>query len=237
MNGAATFSGSRASTSDLHRSMTPRRTASCPAVPERLARDTGARAVCISDGGITGPAFHDHVRRSRRPVLNCPKAQTTPSPPDPVARPVVGPKVYRTWSLVWRRSEARAAVLSTVEALTDGVRRPRPERPGRVAARRRPARAVTRLQRTGADRPSRNTSKDHRGTAVRCTSPPVRQPDPTAEPRAPKAGWRSRPPLAHWARAQSALTPTGSAPVNRTRSLQVVRKTVCASPAPAQTYG
>ncbi|MEU3410298.1 LysR family transcriptional regulator [Streptomyces sp. NPDC006658] len=88
---------------------------------ERLARDTGARAVRVSDGGITGPAFFDHVRRSRRPVLNCPKAQSEPLPPDLVARPVTGPKVYWTWSLVWRRGEERAAVLSTVKALTDQV--------------------------------------------------------------------------------------------------------------------
>ncbi len=47
----------------------------------QLARDTGARAVRISDGGITGPAFFDHVRRSRRPILNAPKGQTAPLPP------------------------------------------------------------------------------------------------------------------------------------------------------------
>ncbi|MGW1168442.1 LysR family transcriptional regulator [Streptomyces sp. NPDC001153] len=91
------------------------------AFAEQLARDTGARAAHISDGGITGPAFFDHVRRSRRPILNSPKAQTTPLPPELVAHPVVEPKVYWTWSLVWRRSEVRAAVLNTVDALTDGV--------------------------------------------------------------------------------------------------------------------
>ncbi|MFI2206676.1 LysR family transcriptional regulator [Streptomyces sp. NPDC020192] len=91
------------------------------AYAEQLARDTGARAARISDGGITGPAFFDHVRRSRRPILNSPKAQTTPLPPELVARPVVEPKVYWTWSLVWRRSERRPAVLNTVDALTDGL--------------------------------------------------------------------------------------------------------------------
>jgi DNA-binding transcriptional LysR family regulator len=88
---------------------------------EQLTGDIGARAAHISDGGITGPAFFDHVRRSRRPILNSPKGQTTPLPPDLVARPVVEPKVYWTWSLVWRRSEVRPAVLNAVEALTDGV--------------------------------------------------------------------------------------------------------------------
>src|ERR1700683_1345885 len=34
----------------------------------QLARDTGARVVRISDGGITGPAFFDHGRRRRSPT-------------------------------------------------------------------------------------------------------------------------------------------------------------------------
>ncbi|SPL96432.1 putative lysR-family transcriptional regulator [[Actinomadura] parvosata subsp. kistnae] len=84
---------------------------------EELARDTGARAVRVSDGGITGAAFFDHVRRSRRPVINSPKGQTAPLPPDLVKRPVVAPEVYWTWSLVWRRSEDRNAVLGVAEAL------------------------------------------------------------------------------------------------------------------------
>ena len=85
----------------------------------QLARDTGARAVRICNGGITGPAFFDHVRRSRRPIINSPKGQTTPLPPDLVRRSVIAPQVYWTWSLVWRRSEERAAVLAAVDALTD----------------------------------------------------------------------------------------------------------------------
>jgi DNA-binding transcriptional LysR family regulator len=87
----------------------------------QLARDTGARVIRISDGGITGPAFFDHVRRSRRPIINSPKGQTTPLPPDLVRRPVIAPQVYWTWSLVWRRGEERAAVLAVVDALTEGV--------------------------------------------------------------------------------------------------------------------
>jgi DNA-binding transcriptional LysR family regulator len=87
----------------------------------QLARDTGARAVRISDGGITGPAFFDHVRRSRRPIINAPKRQAAPLPPDLVRRAVITPQVYWTWSLVWRRGEERAAVLAAVRALTAGV--------------------------------------------------------------------------------------------------------------------
>lgn len=88
---------------------------------EQLARDTGAEAVHISDGGITGHAFFDHVRRSPHPIVNSPKGQDTPLPPDLIRRAVVDPKPYWTWSLTWRRSEMRAAVLAVVDALTTGV--------------------------------------------------------------------------------------------------------------------
>jgi DNA-binding transcriptional LysR family regulator len=88
---------------------------------EQLAHDTGARAVRISDGGITGLAFFDHVRRSSRPVINSPKGQTAPLPPDLVQRPVVAPEVYWTWSLVWRGGEVRTAVLAVADALCDGI--------------------------------------------------------------------------------------------------------------------
>jgi DNA-binding transcriptional LysR family regulator len=82
-----------------------------------LARATGAEAVHIADGGITGPAFFDHVRRSVRPVINSPKGQDAPLPPDLVRRPVVAPEVYWTWSLVWRRDEQRPSVLAVIDAL------------------------------------------------------------------------------------------------------------------------
>ncbi|WP_406165014.1 LysR family transcriptional regulator [Streptomyces sp. NBC_00996] len=95
--------------------------ASWNAFAEQLSHSTGARAVRIRDGGITGPAFFDHVRRSRRPVVNSPKGQTTPLPPDLVQRPLIAPKVYWTWSLVWRSGEERAAVRAVVDALTNGV--------------------------------------------------------------------------------------------------------------------
>lgn len=91
------------------------------AYAEELAQTAGARTVRISDGAITGPAFFDHVRRCTRPVVNSPKGQTDPLPPDLVRREIVAPKVYWTWSLVWRRSEQRAGVLAVVDALCDGV--------------------------------------------------------------------------------------------------------------------
>jgi DNA-binding transcriptional LysR family regulator len=88
---------------------------------EEFARETSARIVRIDDGGITGPAFFDHVRRLRRPVINSPKGQTTPVPPDLVQRPVANPSPYWTWSLVSRRAETRTAVRATIEALTHDV--------------------------------------------------------------------------------------------------------------------
>jgi DNA-binding transcriptional LysR family regulator len=91
------------------------------AYAEELARDTGARVVGITDGGITGPAFFDHVRRTSRPVINPPINQTTPLPPDLTQRPVVAPEIYWTWLLVWRASEDRPAVLAVIDALCEGV--------------------------------------------------------------------------------------------------------------------
>ena len=83
-----------------------------------FAADTGAAPIAIDDGGITGPAFFDHVRRLRRPVVNSPKGQTTPIPPDLAQRPIVGPAPYWTWSLVWRRTESQPSVLAAAKALT-----------------------------------------------------------------------------------------------------------------------
>ena len=88
---------------------------------EEFAGDTGARVVRIDDGGITGPAFFDHVRRLRRPVLNSPKGQTAPVPPDLTQRPVVDPAPYWTWALVSRRDETRTAVRATIDALTRDI--------------------------------------------------------------------------------------------------------------------
>lgn len=88
---------------------------------EELAQATAARIDRVADGGITGPAFFEHVRRSGRPVLNSPKGQTATLPPDLVRRPVVDPTVQWTWSLVWRRNEARPTVLSAADAITRDV--------------------------------------------------------------------------------------------------------------------
>ncbi len=86
---------------------------------QEFAADTSATRIPIDDGGITGRAFFDHVRRLRRPLVNSPKGQTAPVPPDLVQRPIVAPAPYWTWSLVWRRAESQPSVLAAVKALTD----------------------------------------------------------------------------------------------------------------------
>ena len=88
---------------------------------EEFARDTGAQVVRVDDGGITGPAFFDHVRRLRRPVINSPKGQTTPVPPDLTQRPIVHPSPFWTWSLVWRQNETRTVVRAALDALSRDV--------------------------------------------------------------------------------------------------------------------
>lgn len=87
----------------------------------QFAKDTGAEVLHLEDGGVTGPAFFDHVRRLRRPVVNNPKSQTTPLPPDLVRREVVHPAPYWTWSLVTRLDDTRPSVRAVVEALTHDV--------------------------------------------------------------------------------------------------------------------
>ncbi|WP_019929023.1 LysR family transcriptional regulator [Nocardia sp. BMG111209] len=83
---------------------------------EQFAHDTGAPIVRIHDGGITGPAFFDHVRALRRPVLNCPKGQTATLPADLVRHPIVAPEPVWTWSLVTRRDGNRPAVVAAADA-------------------------------------------------------------------------------------------------------------------------
>ncbi|WP_330274420.1 LysR family transcriptional regulator [Lentzea sp. NBC_00516] len=88
---------------------------------EEFARDTGCAVRRIHNGAITGPAFFDHVRVCTTPVLNSPKGQTTPLPPDLVQRPVVDPEVVWTWSLVRREDEERADVIAAADAIVRDV--------------------------------------------------------------------------------------------------------------------
>jgi hypothetical protein len=77
--------------------------------------------VATPEGGATRAAVWGHVRRLRRPVVNNPKGQTTPRPPDLAARPICEPAPFWTWSLVYRADEQRPAVRAVVEALTHPV--------------------------------------------------------------------------------------------------------------------
>lgn len=88
---------------------------------EEFAKDTGAVVRRIHNGAITGPAFFDHVRVCATPVLNSPKGQTAPLPPDLVQRPIVDPEVLWTWSLVRREDESRPDVIAAAEAITRDV--------------------------------------------------------------------------------------------------------------------
>ena len=54
-------------------------------------------------------------------MLNSPKGQTSPLPPDLVQRPVIDPEVLWTWSLVRRADEVRTDVLAAAEAITRDV--------------------------------------------------------------------------------------------------------------------
>ena len=90
----------------------------------QLARDTGAEIVRIEDGGVTGPAFFEHVRRLGRPIVNSPKGHRAgPLPADLVRRPLIQPTPYWTWSIVARADEARGSVLSVIKVLAEGVGR------------------------------------------------------------------------------------------------------------------
>ena len=88
---------------------------------ERLANGTGVRALRIPDCGLIGAPFFDRVRRSPRPIVSSPEDQTVTLPSDLVRRPLIAPRIYWTWSLIWRRNESRTSVLGAVDALTDGV--------------------------------------------------------------------------------------------------------------------
>lgn len=88
---------------------------------EQFASDTEARIEPSEDGGVTGAAFFDHVRRLGRPVLNNPRDHNAPLPTGLVRRPVVGPQPFWTWSLVSRRDERRPSVAAVIDALTKRV--------------------------------------------------------------------------------------------------------------------
>lgn len=87
-----------------------------------FAADTGARVVRIDDGGITGDAFHAHVRKIGAAVLASPKRHNAPTPPSLGQRLVADPVPLWTWSLLYRRGEDRPSVLGVVDSLLAAAR-------------------------------------------------------------------------------------------------------------------
>jgi DNA-binding transcriptional LysR family regulator len=73
----------------------------------------------ISDGGIAGPAFFDHVARLGRPVLESPKRHAEPMPPTLTRRPVRPPVPLWGWALLRRADDARPVVARATQILTD----------------------------------------------------------------------------------------------------------------------
>lgn len=89
-----------------------------------FAADVGARIIGIEDGGITGEAFHGHVRKARTPVLASPKRHTAATPPTLGTRPVA-PAPLWTWSLLHRADDERPAVRHVAQALGEHAERAR----------------------------------------------------------------------------------------------------------------
>jgi len=73
----------------------------------------------IDDGGITGPAFFDHVARLGRPVLESPKRHAEPMPPTLTRRPVRPPVPLWGWALLHRADDDRPVVARATQILTD----------------------------------------------------------------------------------------------------------------------
>ncbi|MDH6246734.1 LysR family transcriptional regulator [Mycobacterium sp. OTB74] len=88
---------------------------------EQFAAETGAKLIRVDDGGVTGPAFFEHVRRLRVPVLNNPKGQTAALPGDLIQREIIAPMPLWTWSLVWRRDDDNTTLHAVIDALTHDV--------------------------------------------------------------------------------------------------------------------
>jgi len=86
-----------------------------------FAEASGASVIHIDDGGITGPAFFEHVARLRRPVLQSPKRHAAPMPPRLTRRPVTSPVPLWAWDLLHRADDTRPMVTSATRTLIDGA--------------------------------------------------------------------------------------------------------------------
>jgi DNA-binding transcriptional LysR family regulator len=86
-----------------------------------FAEASGATVTHIDDGGITGPAFFDHVARLGRPVLQSPKRHAAPMPPTLTRRPVTSPVPLWAWDLLQRADDTRSMVGSATRTMIDGA--------------------------------------------------------------------------------------------------------------------
>jgi DNA-binding transcriptional LysR family regulator len=84
-----------------------------------FANANQASVTKIDDGGITGPAFFDHVARLRRPVLESPKRHSVPIPPTLTRRPVRSPVPLWNWTLLHRADDTRPMVARATQTLID----------------------------------------------------------------------------------------------------------------------
>jgi DNA-binding transcriptional LysR family regulator len=84
-----------------------------------FAKASQASVSDIVDGGITGPAFFDHVARLGRPVLESPKRHAAPMPPTLTRRPVQSPVPLWTWVLLHRAEDTRPMVARAIRTLID----------------------------------------------------------------------------------------------------------------------
>jgi DNA-binding transcriptional LysR family regulator len=80
---------------------------------------TKASVINIDDGGITGPAFFDHVARLRRPVLDSPKRHVAAMPPTLARRPIRSPVPLWAWALLHRADDTRPMVARATRTLID----------------------------------------------------------------------------------------------------------------------
>jgi DNA-binding transcriptional LysR family regulator len=81
----------------------------------------GASVTRIEDGGITGPAFFEHVARLGRPVLQSPKRHAAPMPPTLTRRPITSPTPLWAWELLHRADDVRPIATSAIRTLIDGA--------------------------------------------------------------------------------------------------------------------
>jgi DNA-binding transcriptional LysR family regulator len=86
-----------------------------------FAASTRARVVKINDGGITGPAFFEHVARLGGPVLQSPKRHSAPMPPTLTRRPIRSPAPLWAWELLHRTDDTRPIVTGAIQTLIDGA--------------------------------------------------------------------------------------------------------------------